>query len=380
MEAELNKDLKPVLAWMEKLSSRARAETTVEVAVSLSVGSGNCSIGTGILGFPYYIWRCAQHGTVTSEELSLARDCILAAERSENSLSYNTFGNPHSVIYGDSGLPFLRLLTAEMLGISFSDSLERLEVNMRGSQSSLDLTLGRAGFLTSLLILLEQPPNSRIPVARLETLATQVLQDLVEGLERCGVIISGCGVDMLGAAHGWAGILYSVMRGCRKLHIPLPPIILAQLIQLSSILSRTDPSGQWPISLSRGGSSHCGWCNGAAGLVYLWLEAFRTTQDKKWMVLASSTGVHAARSPRNYSLFLCCGIPGQVYSLLALYRETHRRSLWERAVELAYFAAMAADHQPMDNLNFLKGRLGICMLVTDLCTAAEIARMPFIEA
>jgi hypothetical protein len=129
-----------------------------------------------------------------------------------------------------------------------------------------------------------------------------------------------------------------------------------------------------------GGFSMPGWCNGSAGFVHLWTAAHTAFRDDRWADLAERAGWDAYLTPGIAQL--CCGLAGQAYALLELYRHTGERRWLTAAAELAVRAA--ADVTPVRDGSdgryipgsLHKGELGVAVLAADLARP-ETASMPF---
>jgi len=118
-----------------------------------------------------------------------------------------------------------------------------------------------------------------------------------------------------------------------------------------------------------------GWCNGSAGYVYLWTAAHKTLKEPRYLELAEGAAWNAWET-RHAIGNLCCGMAGQAYSLLNLYRHTGEEAWLGRARELLRMTPTAQDDRPE---SLYKGTIGILVLESDL-NRPEQARMPMFEA
>ena len=89
----------------------------------------------------------------------------------------------------------------------------------------------------------------------------------------------------------------------------------------------------------------------------------------------AAVDVVAAR-PGNGSL--CCGLAGQAYALLSLYRATGDRQWLTKARTSAAEAAREARHRTGHRLSLYKGQLGVAVLLAELESPTSSA-MPFFE-
>jgi hypothetical protein len=129
-----------------------------------------------------------------------------------------------------------------------------------------------------------------------------------------------------------------------------------------------------------------GWCNGSAGYVFLWTNAHKAFGESEYLDLAEGAAWHAweTRVPVGN---LCCGMAGQAYALLNLYRHTGDSIWFRRAREAAGWAASATvDSRARGGTaelelrfeSLYKGDMGVAVLETDL-GRPEQASMPMFE-
>lgn len=120
-----------------------------------------------------------------------------------------------------------------------------------------------------------------------------------------------------------------------------------------------------------------GWCNGSAGYVHLWTTAHVATGDGRWEELAERAAWDAYLTPTTITQ-LCCGLAGQAYALLAMYRHSGRAQWLTLAGELAARAAAGVRGGPGHPVagSLHKGVVGVAALAADLADP-EAAAMPF---
>jgi len=126
-----------------------------------------------------------------------------------------------------------------------------------------------------------------------------------------------------------------------------------------------------------------GWCNGSAGLVYLWTLAHSRFSEQRFLDLAEGAAVNVA-GDENPSWDLCCGAAGRAYALLHLWRHT-RDSRWLRGAErLTVRATHAASvrmppiSEPSYANGLMRGVAGVALLAAEL-PRPDDARMPLFE-
>lgn len=240
-----------------------------------------------------------------------------------------------------------------------------------------DLTLGRTGsFLIAALLLEAMRGEEHVDLGALTSLGAETLAGLWRWLDSLAPVAEARELPLLGIAHGWSGMLLATLRWCRAAHVDLPPAIGARLDQVAGLARAEGDALWWPWSTSAQ-SSMRGWCNGSAGVVHLWIEAHTALADERWLRLAEGAARHATvidhRLPQ-----LCCGLAGQAYAALAMYRHTGEAEWLRKGRDLAEAAAtvasLARDDCTPGSLH--KGELGVAALAADL-ERPEEATMPF---
>ena len=185
----------------------------------------------------------------------------------------------------------------------------------------------------------------------------------------------------LGIAHGWAGLLYVALRWHEVSGCSLPSNIEERLAELARLGRAKGDSIVWMSHNSMGGAKSYympGWCNGTAGMVFLWLRAHAVLTGRKYLELAQRSGRDVLNTDGG-NASLCCGLCGQAYALLALYRSTGDKE-WligaERAAHLASkrFHKYTGPHRA----SLYKGELALLTLREDIRHPMESA-MPFFE-
>lgn len=185
----------------------------------------------------------------------------------------------------------------------------------------------------------------------------------------------------LGAAHGWAGLLYASLCWTQAVGRRPGPGVVAHLDRLRGQATQTGPRAWWPrrpgpVDPQR--SAATGWCHGSAGHVHLWCAASAAFPRGTHFELAKRSALHAAGGdPARPGGSLCCGYAGQAYACLAVLRRTGDAVWHRRARALADRAAVwALRGAPPDSL--YAGALGVALLAADLKDPAN-ARMPLFE-
>jgi eukaryotic-like serine/threonine-protein kinase len=256
-------------------------------------------------------------------------------------------------------------------------ALDGFVAESRQPCENLDLALGRSGTLLGAAILYEAIAGARYAdLTGLMALGNDTLRDIWAELGALPPIADGTQQRFLGVAHGWAGFLLATLRWCGIAGVPRPATLEERLAQLAGLARPEGPGLRWPWTTDNAASMP-GWCNGSAGYVHLWTAAHAAFRDDQWADLAERAAWDAYLTPGIAQL--CCGLAGQAYGLLELYRHTGERRWLTAATELAVRAAADAAVASADGYltgSLHKGELGIAVLAADL-TRPEIASMPF---
>ena len=256
-------------------------------------------------------------------------------------------------------------------------ALDGFVTESRQRCENLDLALGRSGTLLGAAILYETVGDARYAdLTGLVALGNDTLRDIWAELDTLPPIADGTRQRCLGVAHGWAGFLLATLRWCDVAGLPRPAAVEERLAQLAGLARPAGAGLRWPWSLDDVAPMP-GWCNGSAGYVHLWTAAHAAFRDQQWADLAERAAWDAYLTPAIAQL--CCGLAGQAYALLELYRHTGERRWLTAATELAVRAAAdvtagAADGCTPGSLH--KGELGVAVLAADLARP-ETALMPF---
>jgi hypothetical protein len=258
-------------------------------------------------------------------------------------------------------------------------AIDEFIASSRGGDGALDVTLGRSGTLLGTAGLLSAARGVLDDTRELEAFGHATFEELAGRLEALGAVSGSTELPFLGIAHGWAGVLYALMRWCLESGRPLPATIANRLDELAACAGDSggttwrrsaDPSDQarWP-----------GWCHGAAGYVHLFTLAHRLIGNTWLLDLAARSGQTARDGGDEDGYTLCCGAAGRGFALLSLYKETGEREWLEGARRLAArCAARAADPHLVRN-SLYSGDVGIALLCAEL-EAPAWSSMPLFES
>ena len=278
------------------------------------------------------------------------------------------------------------LLTQQMV-------LERyLEAVQQFPCESLDVTLGRSGTLLGATFLLNAIKGCKyLDSTALRVFGDEMMRKIWEELDTFKPIRECKQMTYSGAAHGWAGILYTTLNWCKVAGNEFPKEMEERLSQLAGLAERYGRIRRWKWSLRKGGSGEqapymAGWCNGSAGFVFLWTLAHRMLGRSEYEALADGAAFDCWESDSQIGN-LCCGYAGQAYALLNIYKHTGQTSWLHKAQALTQKAARAIRDMPAVDAHqdlvlrgdsLYKGQVGVALLAAEL-ERPEFAAMPFFE-
>jgi serine/threonine protein kinase len=368
-----------------------------QIAIMQDRGNGfdvkqapRASVNLGLAGYAYGVNRIA----INLRRADLAELADQIAERASNERdSEGAFWNEESgmtedlltrqsVLNAQPGLDAVRAIIANSRGdsTSFLTSLRDFMSNTNAVQNKkLDFAFGTSGSLvigSNLLGLLKQHSylESSFLHDFLATLYEDVdskLKDMTQGW-RPDFKSSG----VLGAAHGWGGYFYSVLRWLDASDSkPTPELIVA----LKAFGTQSVPIGRglnWARNTKSTKPEYLGsWCNGASGLVSLWLLAHRLTGDDQFFAYAVGAS-WASWESRDSGSDLCCGSSGRAYALLSMYRASGDVAWYERAISLVRRSIANAEQREDSPVGLYKGLIGTLVVVSDIL-ADNSCSMPF---
>lgn len=230
----------------------------------------------------------------------------------------------------------------------------------------LDVTFGHAGLLIGCALLLEALPPA-LDGAPLRAAGDLVAAELWARLRDQRPLAEGPRVTTLGAAHGWAGFLFGLLRWAEASDTGPPEGTFDRLDQLEALARPFGRGLRWSSDAAAPAaySLATSWCNGAAGYVELWRAAARSSGETRHAALAERAAWTVVESGA-VNGDLCCGSAGSAYALLGLHRDTGDTAWLARARRLAERAAVqvAADSLRRDSL--YKGEIGVALLLAEL--------------
>jgi serine/threonine-protein kinase len=183
-------------------------------------------------------------------------------------------------------------------------------------------------------------------------------------------------VNYLGFAHGWAGLLFALLRWSRARGESAEPY-RAKLDELAALHEPHGVGIRWPIgnrTVARA-SYMDGWCNGAAGHALLWALAHERLGGSTYGVYAERSAACAWSSELRHGS-ICCGLAGIGYACAAAHRVTGDRA-WLARARLAARRACEDRSSSFYRDSLYKGAVGAVLLREEL--EASCAATPLVE-
>nr|VZI47545.1 unnamed protein product [Spirometra erinaceieuropaei] len=268
---------------------------------------------------------------------------------------------------------------------------ERYATAPSSSDMPNELLYGRAGYLACLLLLLDAGYD--VPVNCISTVVEQILcegrrlskemqsngtyQDLIKPWAlRCPpLMFQWHGKAYLGAAHGFAGILMTLLKIHQQMPQALPDAALDDLILptvtwLSELHFDGEEHYNWPSSLGNSNDRLVQWCHGAPGIIPLLLLAHKITSDASYLEKAEKGGREVwKRGLLRKGCGLCHGSAGNGYALLSLYQHTHKSEYLQQAAVFAEWCTdyfNNAERTPDRPLSLFEGISGAIWFLLDM--------------
>jgi eukaryotic-like serine/threonine-protein kinase len=331
-----------------------------------------CSVVLGAAGIAYALYRASSRfenaAYLAAADLWIQRalatvDADGAFYNASLGLVPGTIGAT-SLYHGPCGVHCVHALISGAMGDFVSQRNAAAAFLTAASQQSdcIDLMLGRSGLLLGATLLLDAvAENPLIDQDGLRLFGRQTLSEIWRQNDPA---------SMLGIAHGPAGMAYASLGWCRRAGADLPAAIATVLEELSGAAERGPHGLRWR-RLRNKDDYLPSWCNGAAGFVHLWTEAYRTTGRDDYLALAEGAAHTVWKDPEPHPS-LCCGYAGRAYALLNVFKHTGDRAWVDRARELEAKARVAGGY------GLYSGRTGAVLLTLDV-DAPERAYMPMFE-
>ncbi|WP_142320594.1 lanthionine synthetase LanC family protein [Bacillus cereus] len=352
-----------------------------------------CSVAFGAAGIAYMFYRVA---CLRNDPLFLSTADLwvnLARRHSDSTTAFNSYDlnitkkaiGPVSLYHTVSGVHCVQALISSAMGdfVSLSTAIKQFVTSSRQPCENLDLTIGRSSTLIGCALLMEAIPTvSSVDKTPLLDLGHDIVDSIWSQIDEYKPIKQCRELTWLGIAHGWAGVLYATLRWCHAIGIAPRAEIAERIWQL---MSCAEPDGHGVGWKRREGHAPgdneltMGWCHGTAGYVHLLTLAYEMYKDPKLIRLAEMAAWHTWANLDRTSGNLCCGLSGQSYALLNLYKYTRDKDWLDRARKIGERAIAKVSSPSLRRHSLYKGDVGIALLTADL-SYPELACMPLFES
>ncbi len=364
-----------------------RVEISGSLFIDESIAPPTCSINYGSAGIAYALYRIA---CVRGDAKLLALADVWASRATRDIGKDTAFCNTEieitpeivgqiSPYHTASGVYCAQAFISHAMGDIVSQQ-EAIKAFIQASQlpcENIDLTLGRSASLLGCALMCDIESQDE----ELKNLGDRTMRGIWSEINAFAPIRECPDIAYLGIAHGWAGIVYATFIWCQVSKSALPDTVEERLDQLAGFAEHKGRGIRWPLEghrrIKRAGNYMSGWCHGSAGYIHLWTQAYQAFRDEKYLTLAEQSAWNTWEE-RGSIGSLCCGLAGQAYGLLNLYKLTGERSWLLRARQLADRAAVSSKGLDFPVNSLYKGEIGIAVLASDL-SRPESSCMPFFE-
>lgn len=388
-----NIDLSPAHTFLDNILKRIDTPSESLFAATPGMQMPLCSTHGGMNGIAYALYRIASiQGDARLLTLAdrwlhktIARMGVPNAfYTNENQITPEVLGLV-SPFHTQTGLYLVQALISHSIGdfITHQSALDKFVIASSAPCGNLDLTLGKTGTLIACSLLMDTAYDKEfINSSHLLALGNETMQSVWDKLNRYPEIRDCPQMPHLGIAHGWAGVIYATMRWCQSTGKPIPDFLPVRMRQLAELGEPTGRGLRWKSIWTEQEIPYnymSGWCNGTAGMVYLWTLAHQLIGEQIYLDLAEKSAWNVWEEPAQI-IGLCCGHAGQSYSLLNLYKHTGEEIWLQRAQELMLKGVHTATSAPQELPNSLfRGEIGLAVLIADLAKP-NFACMPLFEA
>jgi hypothetical protein len=380
-----------LVAGAETLTEALLAKAELDSASTFSAPTA--SVTYGAAGLAYGVLRVARAredvdllalADVWSQRAVACADAESAFYSAELDITSETVGRS-SPYHTRSGVHWVRACVSHAMGdmVGFGEACHGVALASQDLSANPDLTLGRAGTLlaySSLIDLGRSVPL--VDLAFVNEAGDSLATALATEVESMAPIAQEPTLRFLGIAHGWAGIVYALLRWSEATGHAAGDHLATRLDELAGNAQGSGDGLRWPrVRQDREGRSSDfvpSWCNGSAGFVHLWLTAERVFGDVGYRELAIGAA-RDALGPAESGIDLCCGLSGRAYALLALHRASGDDYWLKEARRLTLRALRPRLTDSPVALSLYKGAVGPAVLAAELPKPAT-ASMPLFEA
>jgi serine/threonine-protein kinase len=237
---------------------------------------------------------------------------------------------PYAILHSIEGIWLVQALVAhgQLDSVSLRGLCLKFLAGMHKREAPLEFIFGKAGMLNAILQLSFLVKDNE-PLVRI---GNELVADMMKEISSA-TNFEQSSVQVLGFAHGWAGILYPLLAWGRRYDAELVARVVPLLERLAAYKVDTRLGSFWPHRFDRpiDQGDMAGWCNGTAGFILLWGEAYLATGDSRWLSLARDAARHCMTYLENNNS-VCCGLAGRGYAL-AILGAISGEEEWERAAQ-----------------------------------------------
>jgi hypothetical protein len=344
------------------------------------------SINYGAAGIAYAIYRLArargEHQLLAlasawvQKAFALSSNAKAYCDPDDLGLAPETVGQV-SLFHSISGLhcvdALVRIALADAGGAA--RAIEAFVERSRGPCDNPDLTLGAASLLLGCAELVESAGTSSLLDLSLLRKRGDEIADALSEILHSEPIATSTRIRYLGVAHGWAGLVFALLRWTRATQRNAQPLLAAKLDELAELAIPCEVGLCWTTH-NNSSALMPGWCNGTAGYTMLFALAHEVLRMPKHADLAERAAASSWNIETSHGS-LCCGNGGNGYAFLAAYRVTSARVWLERARVAARRASGHASKPPFRD-SLYNGALGVALLASELDRPATAA-MPLFE-
>jgi len=197
-----------------------------------------------------------------------------------------------------------------------------------------ELLYGKAGYLYCLLIIKQYKPSSSVVDRAIKNVTIEIIQnglrfDDEDNLIKDSVLEytfpTGKGKKYIGAAHGYIGILYMILKAFEFIPIQEIPNVYHKIVKSTClyILNMQSEDANFPLIENNFSKHLVHFCHGASGAIPFLLQCYEYYMEERFLVAAEKAGeLVFTKGIIRKGNSLCHGIPGNVYPLFALYKVT----------------------------------------------------------
>ena len=375
----------PLPAASKSINRLSLASAIVKTGLSTAPTS---SVTYGAAGIAYYFYRLSclfdNPQLLSSSEVwihkALANTNVETAfYNPQLEITNETVGNV-SLYHSITGALCVNALICSAMGpINLFKELINKFINAASPTSNkLDLTTGRSGLLIGCALIIESiSSNDHFNKELSLKFGNETLKSIWDEIDELKPIREDKRIKYLGIAHGWAGILYASLLWCHLSRQPVPRNLLERINQLIECREYHNTSVSWRKKLNDP-AVWTGWCHGTAGYIHLWTLANRFFKEEAFNDLALQSANHMNHSTNVITSNLCCGLTGQAYACLNLYKHFDDERFLKKAIELKAIAISRVQDSNLILNSLYKGDIGLALLEADLYTPLFSA-MPLFE-